>query len=66
MGSTPNLDAIWNRLSFGLRQGGRRGRSLQSAWNEQGADKFGFEIVERIEEEKDRYLQASVSGMRRR
>jgi hypothetical protein len=60
VGSAPNLDAIWNRLSFGLRQGGHRGRSLQAAWNEHGADGFSFEVLERIEEEKDRYLQASI------
>lgn len=60
IGSTPNLGAIWTRLSFGLRQGDHKGRTLQDAFDRHGPDGFAFEVVETIEEESDAHIQASI------
>ncbi|MDR6950990.1 hypothetical protein J2X65_000333 [Ancylobacter sp. 3268] len=49
VGRAPNLAAIWNRLSFTLRQHGAAPRSLQTAWARHGADAFAFEILERMD-----------------
>ena len=51
VGRTGDVEAIGNRLSFTLRQGGHACRSLQAAWNEHGAAALTVEILERIEEE---------------
>ena len=60
LGRTPNLDAIWNRLSFSLRQGAHPNASLQDAWREHGPESFAFEIVEPIDAEALDYLRDSV------
>ena len=52
VGAAPELSAIWNRLSFALRQGGQTPVSLQSAWNTHGADSFTFEPVETLTDEQ--------------
>jgi hypothetical protein len=52
VGMAPELSAIWNRMSFALRQGGQKPASLQSAWNAHGADSFTFEPVEALTDEQ--------------
>jgi hypothetical protein len=63
VGAAPELSAIWNRLSFSLRQGAQTPASLQSAWKEHGPDSFTFEPVEVLTDEqlvfgRDRMLKA--------
>ncbi|RBP06504.1 hypothetical protein DFR50_13061 [Roseiarcus fermentans] len=55
VGGAPDLRTIWNRVSFALRQGGGRPASLQRAWTEHGAERFAFEIVERLDVEDPLY-----------
>jgi hypothetical protein len=52
VGAAPELSAIWNRVSFALRQGGQKPASLQAAWNAHGADIFTFEPVEALTDEQ--------------
>lgn len=52
VGAAPELSAIWNRMSFALRQGGQKPASLQAAWREHGPDSFTFEPVEALTEEQ--------------
>lgn len=52
VGSAPELSAIWNRVSFALRQGGQKPASLQAAWNAHGPDSFTFEPVEALTDEQ--------------
>lgn len=52
VGSAPDLSAIWNRVSFALRQGGQKPASLQAAWNAHGPDSFTFEPVEALTDEQ--------------
>jgi len=52
VGAAPELSAIWNRLSFSLRQGAQTPASLQAAWNEHGPDSFTFEPVEALTDEQ--------------
>ncbi len=51
IGRAPDLATIQNRVWFALRTGSATRRSLQAAWNAHGADAFGFEVLERIEDE---------------
>ena len=69
VGRAPDLDSIWRRLSFELRQGGCRRASLQAAWRTHGPDAFAFEEIERIGEEvdyvRDKLLKARLEHWRR-
>jgi hypothetical protein len=48
VGSSLNLDGIFNRFEFQLKMNGHPNKSLQKDWNELGADKFTFEILEEL------------------
>jgi len=50
VGSTPNLDAVFNRHKFQLNAGGHPSKSLQQDWNELGEEKFAFEVLEELPE----------------
>ena len=52
VGSAPELSAIWNRVSFALRQGGQTPASLQAAWTAHGPDSFTFEAIEALTDEQ--------------
>jgi len=60
VGRTPNLAAIWNRLSFSLRQGANANPSLQAAWREHGAENLVFGEVERLEDEQLGFVRDSL------
>jgi hypothetical protein len=60
VGRTPNLLAIWNRLTFSLRQGANANPSLQAAWREHGAERFVFDEIERLEEEALDFVRDSL------
>lgn len=49
VGSSTNLDGIFNRHRFALNHGSFQSKDLQKDWNELGAEKFAFEILEELE-----------------
>ena len=46
LGSSLNLDGPLNSHKFMLSIGSHRNKALQQDWNEHGADKFVFEILD--------------------
>ncbi len=48
VGSTLNLDGIFNRSKFQLKAGVHPSKMLQADWNEFGAENFAFEILEEV------------------
>ncbi|HEX8367789.1 MAG TPA: GIY-YIG nuclease family protein [Pyrinomonadaceae bacterium] len=48
VGSSLNLDGIFNRYEFQLKMNGHPNKSLQADWNEFGGDKFAFEVLEEV------------------
>lgn len=53
IGSSVNLDKIWNRHKFQLEMNGHKSKGLQQDWNEQGAENFVFEVLEELKESDD-------------
>lgn len=53
VGSSINLDAIWNRIKSELKFNGHRNEQLQKEWNAFGEEKFRFEILSEIAHEED-------------
>lgn len=51
--ATPNLRAALNGTRFKLEAGSHPNRQLQKAWREKGAANFSFEILEKLEYDKD-------------
>lgn len=64
VGRAPDLSTIQNRIWFTLRQGINSHRTLQQAWNAHGPDAFGFEILERLEDEDSAYIRDRTLGDR--
>ena len=50
IGQTANLEGMLNRQEFQLKANGHPNKQLQSDYNELGADKFTFEILEELEQ----------------
>lgn len=50
VGSSLNLDAIWNRNRMELKLSGHRNPALQEDWKKFGEDNFVFEILSEIEQ----------------
>jgi len=50
LGSSVNLDAIWNRNRMELNFNGHRNELLQSEWKQYGEEAFRFEILAEIEQ----------------
>jgi hypothetical protein len=48
VGSSPNLDAMKNRLWFCLRNGTGPDKALQEEWDRHGEQAFEYEILERL------------------
>src|SRR6185295_6548860 len=53
LGSSLNLDGVFNGHRFMLKNGSHRNKELQAEWNEYGADKFVFEILEFVQIKND-------------
>jgi hypothetical protein len=51
VGQTRDLEKVWNRIVFTLRGVASPHRALQAAWSANGEGAFGFEILERLEDE---------------
>jgi len=50
VGSSVNMDAIWNRHKVELKFDGHRNKKLQDEWKEFGEENFAFEILYEIEQ----------------
>lgn len=48
IGSSVNLEGILNRHKFALNAGSHQNKTLQTDWNELGAESFTFEILEEL------------------
>jgi hypothetical protein len=48
VGSTMNLDAMFNRIRFQLFAGAHPIKSLENDWKQLGAGKFAFEVLEEV------------------
>ncbi len=57
VGAAPDLDAIQNRLWFGLRLRTLHNAGLQSAYDAHGREGLTYEELERLDEEKDPYIR---------
>ncbi len=49
LGSSLNLEGPLNRHKFMLKVGSHTNKALQDDWNELGAEKFAFEILEEVQ-----------------
>ncbi len=49
VGSSTNIDGIFNRHRFALNAGSFQSKELQQDWNESGAENFAFEVLEELE-----------------
>jgi hypothetical protein len=49
VGAGLDIQGIINRHKFALSAGGHNSKELQKDWNELGADKFDFEILDQME-----------------
>ena len=52
VGSSINLDAIWNRHKMELKFGGHRNKALQAEWKDFGEENFKFEILYELEQKE--------------
>lgn len=48
VGSSMNLEGIFNRHEFQLKMGAHPNKTLQQDWNERGGEKFAFEVLEEL------------------
>jgi hypothetical protein len=48
-----DLQGLLNRHKFELKAGSHKNRELQSDWNDLGADRFAFEILDQMEPRDD-------------
>ncbi|OKP98137.1 GIY-YIG nuclease family protein [Paenibacillus sp. P46E] len=53
VGSSINLDGVWNKHKFMLDIGKHDNKELQADWKELGEKAFVFEILEQIKPEED-------------
>ena len=49
IGSSANLDGIFNRHRFALNAGSHQNKPLQADWNALGTENFSFEVMEELE-----------------
>jgi group I intron endonuclease len=52
VGSSMNLDSIWNRHLAELKFGNHRNRRLQEDWNKFGEENFRFEIISVVKQDE--------------
>ena len=52
VGSSVNLDAIWNRHKLQLELGSHPNAALQNDWKQYGAESFKYEILDVIVEKE--------------
>jgi len=54
IGSSLNLDAIWNRHKTQLKFGMHPNKELQADWKEYGQENFSYEILAELKEDKEK------------
>ncbi|MNO40766.1 GIY-YIG catalytic domain protein [compost metagenome] len=59
VGSSLNLDGVWNKHKFMLDIGNHDNKGLQADWKEYGEKAFVFEILEQIKPEEDFVAEVS-------
>jgi group I intron endonuclease len=52
IGTSNNLEAIWNRHRFQLNMGSHRNAMLQKDWKALGEENFAFEVLEKLDHEE--------------
>ena len=62
VGSSVNLDAIWNRHNVELKFDGHRNKMLQQEWKEFGEQNFAFAILYEIEQKDDSNIDYNKEG----
>lgn len=60
VGQSPNLDTVQNRVWFTLRFSGNLNRALQRAWDDHGAERFTFDVVEQLEDDDLAYSRDAL------
>src|SRR5436190_2344239 len=50
VGSSINIDDIWNRIKVELKFGGHRNKPMQEDWTNFGEDNFKFEILYEVDQ----------------
>lgn len=60
IGSSPDLEAIWNRQKTQLKFGSHPNKKLQADWQQFGAENFTFEILAEIKQDKEGATDYSV------
>ena len=53
IGSSVNMDAMWNRIRLQLDVGSHPNSELQADWKSLGEDNFTFEIISEIKQKDD-------------
>ncbi len=53
LGSSLNLDGVWNSARFTLELGNHRNRGLQADWKQYGAEAFVFEVLDQVPDDAD-------------
>ncbi|WP_028543812.1 GIY-YIG nuclease family protein [Paenibacillus taiwanensis] len=53
IGSSMDLEKVWNKESFTLKMNGHVNRGLQKEWNTYGEESFEIEFLELIEPEEE-------------
>ena len=53
IGSSVNMDAMWNRIRLQLDVGSHPNNELQADWKSLGEDNFTFEIISEIKQKDD-------------
>lgn len=56
LGASRNVHAALNRAHFELRMGKHSDRTLQAAWNRDGADGLAFDVLELVKEREDAHF----------
>lgn len=51
VGTSNNLDSMFNRYRFTLDHGMESNKELQADWNQYGAEQFAFEVIELLKDE---------------
>lgn len=52
IGSSTDLDAIWNRMRMELKFGSHPNKALQQDWNTMGENLFVYEVVKELAEKE--------------
>lgn len=56
VGSSMDLNAIWNRHRLQLNMGSHPSKALQQDWKTLGSDNFVYEIIEEIKQDDDKKI----------